>query len=276
MFSWRPLHGVGGFEDLVGRRFDEARVEHAVGLRVAQGKLVKAARDGAHAVAEGHLGLVCHGGGLLQHHLGIALHLAANGVEHEACRLERRIHLLDCVEVLQAVDVDGEVVGTITPSGHPGGILALCQQGLVVGVRDLPGRAGVEEGRGVGEVIGYLIHQLVDDGLGTFGELFHLQLADEHLGRIRIFMLEVFGIELLGLEHILALLFVPQGTEMGRQFLETELGQVVGPKRHVIVDDGGTAAQQLMNLVSTGGDLNVVVPQMAKQGVDILLHLSFL
>jgi hypothetical protein len=44
----------------------------------------------------------------------------------------------------------------------------------------------------------------------------------------------------------------------------------------MIVDDGGTAAQQLMNLVSTGGDLNLVVPQMAKQGVDILLHLSFL
>ena len=51
-------------------------------------------------------------------------------------------------------------------------------------------------------------------------------------------MLEVFGIELLGLEYILALLFVPQGAEVGRQFLKTELGQVVGPKRHVIVDDG--------------------------------------
>jgi hypothetical protein len=63
---------------------------------------------------------------------------------------------------------------------------------------------------------------------------------------------------------------------VGRQFLQPQLGQVVGAKRHVIVDDGGTAAQQLMNLVGTGGDLNVVVPQMAKQGVDILLHLSFL
>ncbi|MNG03687.1 hypothetical protein D3C85_1344220 [compost metagenome] len=86
----------------------------------------------------------------------------------------------------------------------------------------------------------------------------------------------MLGIELLGLEHILALLLVPQGTEVGRQFLETELGQVVGPKRHVIVDDGGAAPQQLVNLVGAGGDLNVVVPQMAKQGLDILLHLSFL
>ena len=213
---------------------------------------------------------------MLQHHLGIPLHLATDGVEHEARRLERPVDLLDGIELLQAVDVDGEVVGTIAPGRHPGRILALGQQGLVVGVGDLPGGTGVEEGRGVGEVIGHLIHQLVDDGLGAFRELFHLQLADEHLGRIRIGMFEVFGIELLGLEHILALLLVPQGTEVGRQCLETELGQIVGPKRHVIVDDGGTASQQLMNLVGTGGDLNVVVPQMAKQGLDILLHLSFL
>ena len=38
----------------------------------------------------------------------------------------------------------------------------------------------------------------------------------------------------------------------------------------------GHRPQQLVNLVGTGGDLNVVVPQMAKQGLDILLHLSFL
>ena len=213
---------------------------------------------------------------MLQHHLGIPLHLAADGVEHEARRLQGRVHLFDSFKVCQTVDIDGEVVGTITPGGHPGRVLALCQQRLVVGVGNLPGGTGVEEGRGVGQVIGHLIHQLVDDGLGAFREFFHLQLADEHLGRIRIGMFEVLGIELLGLEHILAFLLVAQGTEMGRQFLEAELGQVVGTKRHVIVDDGGSAPQQLVNLVGTGGDLNVVVPQMAKQGLDILLHLSFL
>ena len=169
---------------------------------------------------------------------GSPLHLAADGVQHEARRLQGRIDLFDGVEVGQTVDIDREVVGTIAPGCHPGRVLALRQQGLVVGMGDLPGGAGIEEGRGVGEVIGHLIHQLVDDGLGASRELFHLQLADEHLGGVRIRMLEVLGIELLGLEHILALLLVPQGTEVGRQLLEAELGQVVGPKRHVIVDDG--------------------------------------
>ena len=125
-------------------------------------------------------------------------------------------------------------------------------------------------------MIGHLIGQLVDDGLGSRGEFFHLQLADKRLGSVRICMLKVLGVELLGLEHVLALLLVAERQEMGGQLLQPQLGQVVGAKRHVVVDDGLTTTQQLMNLVGTRGDLNVVIPQMTEQGVDILLHLSFL
>ena len=89
-------------------------------------------------------------------------------------------------------------------------------------------------------------------------------------------MLEVLGIELLGLEHILTLLLVTERQEVGGQLLEAQFGQVVGAKRHVIIDDGLAATQQGVDLEGTRGDLNVVIPQVTEQGVDILLHLSFL
>ncbi len=183
---------------------------------------------------------------------------------------------MDGVEILQLVDIDREVVGTITPGCHPSRILALRQQSLIIGIGDLPGGAGVEKCRGIGQMIGHLIRQLVDDGLRRWGEFFHLQLADKHLGSVRILMLEVLGVELLGLENVLALLLVTERQEVGGQLLQPQLGQVVGTKRHVIVDDGLAATQQGVHLEGARGHLDVVVPQMAEQGVDILLHLSFL
>ncbi len=117
---------------------------------------------------------------------------------------------MDGVKILQFVDIDREVVGTIAPCCHPCRVLALRQQGLIIGIGDLPGGTGVEKCRGIGQMIGYLIRQLVDDGLRRWGEFFHLQLADKHLGSVRILMLEVLGVELLGLEDVLALLLVTE------------------------------------------------------------------
>ncbi len=213
---------------------------------------------------------------MLQHDLRIPFHLATHTVEDKTCSLQCRIDLLDGIEVLQLVDIDREVVGTITPGCHPGRILALRQQGLVVGVRDLPRGTGVEKCRCIGQMLGHLIRQLVDDGLRACGELFDLQLADKHLGSIGILVLKVLGVELLRLEHILPLLLVTQRQKVGGQLLQPQFGQVVGTKGNVVVDDGLTAPQQGMHFKGARRHLDVVVPQMTEQGVDILLHLSFL